>query len=121
MDAPKKLNAYEIAQREIAEARERDKEWQAELREKAARTVANMEAAEAQEARDAATENEATFRADEREKYIRAGGSEFQFNQDWTRLRQQIVERRYLSGEAAPLSEGAAAAKRHLDSLYRRE
>jgi len=120
MDA-KKLNPYEVNQREIAESRARDKEWQAEVRAKAQQAAANLEAQEQQAALEQATENEAAFRADEREKYIRAGGSESQFNESWPRLRQQIVEQRYLSGTPAPLSEGAAAAKRRLDLLYKRE
>ena len=121
MNAPKKLNTYEQLQKQEAESLARDAEWQAEMRAKAQRTIDAMQAEEEQAARDAANENEAAFKADECAKYIRAGGSQIQFNQDWPRLRQQIVEQRFMGGESAPLSDSATAAKRHLDLLYRRE
>jgi len=120
MDAPKKLNPYEELQKQRDASRASDVAWQAEMREKAQRTIDTMEAAEAQAARDAADENEAAFRADELRKYLAAGGSQVQFSQDWPRLRTEIIERRYSSGETAPLSGAAAAAKRHLDALYKR-
>ena len=120
MDVQKRLNPYEVQQKEIAESRESDRQWHAEVRERARQIAANLEAQAAQDERQQATETEAAFRADEREKYIRAGGSEIQFNQDWPRLRQQIIEQRYLSGEAAPLSGTMAATKQKLDFLYKR-
>jgi len=120
MDAPKKLNPYELSQKEIAESRERDRQSQSEVRERARQIAANLEAQAAQDERQQATEAEAAFRADEREKYIRAGGSESQFNQDWPRLRQQIIEQRYLSGTPAPLTGTMAATQQQLDFLYKR-
>ena len=121
MDATKKkLNPYEVSQREIAESRSHDAEWQAEVRARSEQTAKRLAEQDAQDARQQATEAEAEFQAAEREKYIRAGGSQIQFHQDWPRLRQQIVEQRYLSGEAAPLTGTAAATKRQLDALYKR-
>ena len=120
MGAPKRLNPYELSQKEIAESRESDRQWQAEVRAIAEQTAKRLAEQDAQDARQQATEAEAAFQADEREKYIRAGGGQIQFNESWPRLRQQIIEQRYLSGEAAPASGTAAAAQRLLDALYKR-
>jgi len=121
MDATsKKLNPYEELQKQRDASFERDRQSQAEMREMAQRTIDAMEQAERQAARDAEAANEAAFRADELRKYLAAGGGQIQFNESWPRLRTEIIEQRYLSGQAAPSPETMTAAKRHLDLLYRR-
>ena len=121
MDAKKRLSPYEVSQKERDASRASDAEWQAEMRAKAKQTIANLEAQEKQAALEKQAADEAAFKSTECEKYIAAGGSQIQFNEDWLRLRQEIVERRFRGGESAPLSDSAAAAKRHLDLLYKRD
>ncbi len=118
----KKLSPYEVRRRQEEEGRERDKQFQAELRAKAEQTVANAEAQEAQAEREQQAKSEQDFRATELQRYLAAGGNQMQFDADWPRLRQQLVEQRYLGNTAAPTpgAETAAAAKRQLDLLYKR-
>jgi hypothetical protein len=81
----------------------------------AAAFEARIQAQDAQEAREQAAAAEADFRADELRKYLAAGGSEFDFNMTWARLRAEIVEERWRN---APTRTTIGAAKRHLDLLY---
>ncbi len=122
MDAPKKLSPYEQRLAADAESRARHVNYQAEMKARAASTAASMAQKDAEQARLQATENEAAFRAEELQKYLNAGGVQMDFDANWPRLRQQLVERAYLEGRTlAPQSETAAAAKRHLDLLYRKD
>ncbi len=84
-------------------------------REMAASFEAQIQAKEAEQAREQAAAAEADFRADELRKYLSAGGSQSDFNEAWPRLRQQIIEQRYLS---QPDRSTSGAAKRYLDLLY---
>jgi len=87
----------------------------ARRREMAASFEAQIQAKEAEQAREKAAAVEAAFRADESRKYLAAGGSQSDFNEAWPRLRQQIIEQRYLS---QPDRSTSGAAKRYLDLLY---
>ncbi len=89
---PKKLNAWDVEQKQRAESRERDRQVQDEMRERAKRTADTVAELDAQEARERDEASEVSFRADEKAKYLAAGGKEANFNSDWPRLRQQIVE-----------------------------
>ncbi len=120
MDGKKRLSPYEVDQLKLEESRARDAIRRAEMRAMAEASAGRLAEQDAQDARQQATENEAAFRADELRKYLAAGGSESQFHENWPRLRTEIIERRYLSGESAPQSETAAAAKKMLDMYYKR-
>jgi hypothetical protein len=56
---------------------------------------------------------------DELARYLAAGGKEANFNSDWPRLRQQIVEARYLSNRTESPNPKSQAQK-HLDLHYKR-
>jgi hypothetical protein len=84
-------------------------------RAEAAALEAQMQAKDAEQAREKAAAAEADFRATELQRYIAAGGSQSDFNEAWPRLRQQIIEQRYLS---QPDRSTSGAAKRYLDLLY---
>jgi len=113
---------WAMQQAKLAEARERDRKAQVDVRERAQQTADRLAAQDAQEAKDKAAANEVSFRVDEKAKYLAAGGSVLDFDLNWPRLRQHVIEQRYLSGDVAPKSESdtAAAVKRHLDLLYKR-
>ncbi len=84
-------------------------------RAEAASFEARIQAQEAEQAREQAAAAEADFRADELRKYLAAGGSEFDFSMNWTRLRQEIVEERWRN---SPDRATIGAGKRYLDSVY---
>ncbi len=69
----------------------------ARRRDEAAAFEAQRQAQEEEQAREQAAAAEADFRADEKQKYLAAGGSQSDFNEAWPRLRQQIIEQRYLA------------------------
>jgi len=112
---------WDVQQKQMAESRERDRQVKDEMRQRAQATADRVGAQEAQAAREQEVAAEANFKATEKQKYLAAGGTQMQFDADWPRLRQQIVERAYLEGRTnTPMSETAAAAKRRLDLLYGR-
>ncbi len=84
-------------------------------RAEAAAFEARMQAQDAEQERVQAAVAEADFRADELRKYLAAGGSEFDFNMNWSRLRQEIVEERWRN---APDRTTIGAGKRYLDLRY---
>ncbi len=115
MDAKKRLSPYEERIQQEAESRKRQQAFDAEMRERASQTAANIEEQTKQAEREQAEAAEADFRADEKQKYLAAGGSEFDFNMNWSRLRAEIVEERWRN---APDRSTSGAAKRHLDLRY---
>lgn len=121
-DSMKGLSPYEVAQKQAAAVREHDRKFQAEMRERIQRTIDNHAEQEARQASEREATNEAAFRADELQKYLAAGGTQAQFDTDWPRLRQQLVEQRFFGNTVRPKSETdpVAVAKRRLDLLYKR-
>jgi len=85
----------------------------------AASFEARMAEQDAQEVREREAVNEVSFRADEKQKFLEAGGKEADFNAGWPRLRQQIVEARYLSNRTESASPKSQAQK-YLDLHYKR-
>jgi hypothetical protein len=116
MDRKKPPSPYEVRMQQEAESRKRQQVWDAEMRERAKVTIANAEAQEAEQARAKAAAAEADFRAGELQKYLAAGGSEFSFDMNWTRLRQEIVEERWRNAPDRP-SVGNTV-KKTLDLRY---
>jgi FKBP-type peptidyl-prolyl cis-trans isomerase len=109
-DRDKRTGAYTHRQSILIPAEETERR-----RAEAAAWEVRMQAQEAEQAREQAEAAEADFRADEKQKYLAAGGSEFDFNMNWSRLRAEIVEERWRN---APDRSTSGAAKRHLDLLY---
>jgi formate-dependent nitrite reductase cytochrome c552 subunit len=110
LEDKKQLTPYEADQQKIAKARKNDQAWQAEIRARAEVTAANVAQAEAEQA----------LKADELARYIASGGSEIQFNQDWPRLRRELIEGHYLANRVEPPTP-RSQVERRLAAWYRRD
>jgi hypothetical protein len=120
LEDKKQLTPYEADQQKIAKARKNDQAWQAEIRARAEVTAANVAQAEAEQARQQAAEAEQALKADELARYIASGGSEIQFNQDWPRLRRELIEGHYLANRVEPPTP-RSQVERRLAAWYRRD
>ena len=118
LEDKKQLIPYEADQQKIAKARKNDQAWQAEIRARAEVTAASLAQAEAEQARQQAAEAEQSLKADELARYIASGGSEIQFNQDWPRLRRELIEGHYLANRVEPPT-ARSVVERRLAAWYR--
>ncbi len=117
LEDKKQLSPYEIQQQQIAKARETERRWQAEIRARAQVTADAVAQAEAEQARQQEAAAEEALKAEELQRYIASGGTEFQFNQDWPRLRRELIEGHYLANRVEPPTPRSQAG-RHLKLLY---